>query len=115
MAIYAIGAFYDGTTDVSDKFISNNIVGVGWGIDDAPELHQLLATLKVGDIVYIKACSFGASEITVKGIGLIKDEKILDSAATNGNAEVGRNVIWKCKNIFTIPNPSSNVRLENCS
>ena len=53
MAIYAIGAFYD--CDVSDEFIKENIIGVGWNDTDAPELHQFLSTLKVGDIVYISS------------------------------------------------------------
>ena len=53
MAIYAVGAYYDG--DVSDDFIANNIAGPGWSINDAPELHQFVRSLKVGDIIYIKS------------------------------------------------------------
>lgn len=67
MAIYGIGAYYDGD-DVSDDFISDNIIGTGWSIVDAPELHEYFSTLKVGDIVYIKAAAFGAPDITIKGM-----------------------------------------------
>ncbi len=104
MAIYAIGAYYD--TDVSPQFIQSFLVGVGWSIQDAPELHQFMKCLKVGDIVYIKACAFGAANITVKAVGLIKDDIILDANTTNGLAEIARNVIWKTTKSFNIPNPS---------
>jgi len=106
MAIYAVGAFYDGTTDVSADFINACRVGVGWSDQEAPELHQFMRTLKVGDVVYIKACSFGSDKIAVKAVGLIKDDKVLDSALTSGLAAIARNVIWKTTSTFTIPNPS---------
>jgi hypothetical protein len=106
MAIYAVGAFYSGTTDVSPDFIQASVVGVGWSVQDAPELHQFMRSLKVGDVVYIKACAFGADKVTVKAVGLIKDDVILDSQSTGGLVEIGRNVIWKSTNTFTIPNPS---------
>jgi hypothetical protein len=67
MAIYAVGAYYDG--DVSDDFIANNIAGPGWNITDAPELHQFVRSLKVGDIIYIKSLSPTSPDIIVKAIG----------------------------------------------
>ena len=66
MAIYAVGAYYDG--DVSDDFIANNIAGPGWSINDAPELHQFVRSLKVGDIIYIKSFSPTSPDIIVKEI-----------------------------------------------
>ncbi len=106
MAIYAVGAFYDGTTDVSPKFIQGNIVGIGWPTSSAPELHQFIRSLKVGDVVYIKACAFGAENITVKAVGLVRDDVVLDSHSTGGLVEIGRNVIWRSTNSVNIPNPS---------
>jgi hypothetical protein len=46
MAIYGIGAYFG--NDVSDQFLEHNIVGVGWGIESAPELHQYVRSLRVG-------------------------------------------------------------------
>lgn len=48
MAIFSVGAYYD--EDVSPAFIQANLVGVGWNADDAPELHQFIRALKVGNI-----------------------------------------------------------------
>jgi hypothetical protein len=49
MAIFGVGAYYE--EDVSQAFIQANLVGVGWDATDAPELHQFMRSLKVGDIV----------------------------------------------------------------
>lgn len=109
MAIFGVGAYYD--YDVSDHFLTNNLVGVGWGKDDAPELQQYFISLKVGDIVYIKA-AFGGADITVKGIGVISDNVLLNSEDTNNLVTSGRNVKWLNKSHFKIPRPKekNNVR-----
>lgn len=108
MAIYGIGAYYD--EDVSGEFIANNFVGTGWDIASAPELHAYFKSLKVGDIVYIKAANFGA-DITVKAIGIIEDNEMLDYAKSALIA-VGRNVKWvdTTKFIISKPTEKNNVR-----
>jgi hypothetical protein len=109
MAIYGVGAYYD--HDVSDAFLENNLVGVGWNSEDAPELQEYFKSLKVGDVVYIKA-AFGGADVTVKGIGIIKDNSIRTSADTDGLVTTGRNVEWLNKERFVIPRPTekNNVR-----
>ena len=109
MAIFGIGAYYDGD-DVSDEFIDNEIIGTGWTNIDAPELHEYFSTLKVGDIIYIKA-AFGGADITVKAIGIITDNIIL-TAANHYLTQVGRNVRWLNTEKFVIPRPQekNNVR-----
>lgn len=109
MAIYGIGAYYDGD-DVSEEFIDNNIIGTGWTINDAPELHVYFANLKVGDIIYIKA-AFGGADITVKAIGIITDNIILTST-NHYLTQIGRNVRWTNTDKFVIPRPTekNNVR-----
>ena len=53
MAIYGIGSFM-GNKNLSAYFIENNIVGVGWDIKAAPDLHQFIQSLKVGDIITLQ-------------------------------------------------------------
>jgi len=110
MAIYGIGAFYE--EDVSDEFIRANIVGAGWSVRDAPELHQFVRSLKVGDIVYIKAFPPGSREIIVKAIGVIADDAIVDDQNSNGIVSCGRNVRWVSTRQFALPQPieKNNVR-----
>lgn len=110
MAIYAVGAYYE--EDVSGAFVANNLVGVGWDVHQAPELHLFMRSLKVGDIVYIKAYPPGSEDIIVKAIGIIMDDAILDGKSTNQLVAIGRNVRWVQTTEFRIKKPSekNNVR-----
>ena len=109
MAIYAVGAYYNG--DVSNDFIQNNIAGPGWNISQAPELHQFVRSLKVGDIIYIKSFSPTSPDIIVKAIGVIMDDQVVTDSDV---VEAGRNIKWVVKNSFRIPKPTekNNVRLN---
>ena len=111
MAIYGVGAYYE-DEDVSDAFVANGLVGVGWNAHDAPELEAYFKSLKVGDIIYIKAAFGGVPEITVKGIGIIKDNEIRTCIDTNDLVQTGRNVRWLNTDRFTITRPAekNNVR-----
>lgn len=111
MAIYAIGANFNNDGDVSDQFIANNIAGPGWSVSDAPELHQFIRSLKVGDIVYIKAFSPSSPDIIVKAIGVIIDDHVVTNSSIVSS---GRNIKWIIKNNFRIPKPTEklNVRLN---
>ncbi len=110
MAIFGIGAYYD--EDVSAEFIQANIVGVGWNVKDAPELHQFMCALKVGDIVYIKAFSPSSPDIIIKAIGIIMNAEIRTAANSNDLVACGRNVRWIHNQELRIPKPheKNNVR-----
>lgn len=108
MAIYGIGAYYD--TDVSEIFIKKQIIGCGWAIKQAPELHQYIKSLKIGDIVYIKSFSARSKDIIVKAIGVIINNDIV----VNDYVKCGRNVKWFSKEEIRIEKPKekNNVRLN---
>jgi hypothetical protein len=110
MAIFGIGAYYE--EDVSQDFIKANLVGVGWAANDAPELHQFMRALKVGDIVYIKAFSPSSPDIIVKAIGIIINDEIRTPANSNDLVSCGRNVRWFQTRELRIPKPpeKNNVR-----
>jgi len=112
MAIFGVGAFYDGTEDVSGSFIQNNIIGVGWDMQYAPELHQFINALKVGDIVYIKSYSPSSPDIIIKAIGIITDSIIRLPSDSNDLVSCGRNVRWIDTDEFRIrkPQEKNNVR-----
>jgi hypothetical protein len=75
MAIFGIGAYFEGTTDVSEQFIHDGAACVGWTEQDAPALHSLLRRIRTGDIVYIKAHPPGHNLI-VKGVGIVRDDTV---------------------------------------
>jgi len=105
MAIYGIGAKYDGY-DVSMDFIQDNIVATGWDSVSAPDLHEYFKEIEAGDIVYIKACSY-SSNITVKAIGIVQDDQILNKTSRNPLIEIGRNVRWIHIIPFVVVKPSN--------
>jgi citrate lyase alpha subunit len=74
-------------------------------------LQEYFKSLKVGDIVYIKA-AFAGADITVKAIGIIKDNIVRVADDTSDLVTTGRNVEWLCTEKFIIPRPQekNNVR-----
>jgi hypothetical protein len=110
MAIYGIGAYYE--EDVSAQFMANNIIGTGYEERDAPEIHEMIRRLKVGDIIYIKSYHPGAEIIRIKAIGIIYDSNVIDFAGSNGLVRIGRNVQWLSREQFEIVPPigKNNVR-----
>ncbi|ULJ59930.1 hypothetical protein [Wielerella bovis] len=111
MAIYAFGANYD-DYDVSQEFIDNAIVGFGWNETEAPDLHNFISTLKVGDIVYIKSFSPSSSDLIIKAIGIIPNNKV---KAIPELVSAGIDVNWIKTDEFRVlkPKGKNNVRLNS--
>jgi hypothetical protein len=113
MSIFGIGAYdKDQYQDVSQEFIQAGIVGIRWEAVDAPELHQFMRSLGIGDIVYIKSYQPNSPKIIVKAIGIITDDQIRTSENSNNLISYGRNVCWIQTQEFCIPKPyeKNNVR-----
>ena len=111
MAIYGVGANY-GSIDVSSVFIYDQIIATGWDDYEAPDLHEYFKSIEIGDIVYLKSCSY-SSNIKVKGIGIVVDDVVLNATSGHNLIEIGRNVKWIYETWFTIIRPSeqkNNVR-----
>jgi hypothetical protein len=104
MAIYGIGTKIS-HRQVIDQFFQLNIAGTGWHVDDAADIHELFRSLQVGDIVFLKSCSY-SSDITIKGVGIVADNMILQSYHY-GLIEIGRNIRWLSQNEFRISRPTN--------
>ena len=50
MAVYGIGAMYDGTNDQTEIFIKMGVACVGWSPNDAPTIHAQMKSVKAGGI-----------------------------------------------------------------
>ena len=109
MSIFAIGAYFE--KDVSEDFIFHKIAGPGWSKADAPELHQFVNSLKVGDIVYLKSASPSSKDIIVKAIGVVYDDCFITNSPV---VSAGRNIRWLVSESFRIPKPTekNNVRMN---
>jgi len=107
MAIYGIGAMYDGTNDVSGDFVRNQIACVGWSAQDAPALHEMLKYIKPGDIVYIKSHPPNVGLI-IKAVGIVVGNQVVS------NPNLGNGVpmrwIWSGEHRIGTINDKYNVR-----
>jgi hypothetical protein len=99
MAIFGIGAYYE--KDISGEFIRHKIVGIGWDVELAPDLHEYIKSLKVGDIIYIKSAP-PRGDLTIKAIGIICDSEIVNADSFGGLVQIGRNVTWITTKGFSI-------------
>ena len=96
MSVWGIGANYKNTknSDKTDAFITGNMAYIGWSKKDAPAIHNMFNSIKLGDIIYIKSFSQRSKTLQIKAVGIVNNtEKITSSLGT------GISVNWK--NNFT--------------
>ena len=72
MAIFGAGSNWDGH-EIRQSLFQNNHYLIGWDIVDAEDLYTLISTIKVGDIIYLKANRPGSLDIRIKGIGFVTE------------------------------------------
>lgn len=117
MAIFGAGSNWDGD-ELKDDFFSNENYVIGWSINDAQDLYNLISSIKVGDIIYLKANRPGSLEIRVKGIGIVKSSLLTFLFEKGENLSVVRNnfelpVKWVDKQEFFITIPADTGKLTN--
>lgn len=110
MAIFGAGSNWDGD-EMKDDFFQNNNYVIGWNINDAQDLYNLISSFKVGDIIYLKANRPGSLDIRIKGIGIVKNSLIQvlfkngeNLSSTRNNFELPVDWIYKTEYVITIPN-----------
>jgi hypothetical protein len=74
MAIFGAGSKWD--IEKKDEFFKKNHYEIGWNINDANDLYSMISTIKVGDIIYLKANQPGKLDIRIKGIGIVEKSLI---------------------------------------
>ncbi|WP_312824865.1 hypothetical protein [Epilithonimonas sp.] len=117
MAIYGAGSNWDGD-EIKDDFFANNNYVIGWDINDAQDLYNMLSSVKIGDIIYLKANRPGSLDLRIKGIGLVRNsflnilfEKGENLSSTRNNFELP--VEWIDTEEFFITIPSNTGKLTN--
>jgi hypothetical protein len=72
MAVYGIGAMYNGTEDQLEIFVRMGLACIGWPPEQAPALHAQMRTVKAGDIFFIKSFAPTAG-LHIKAVGVVTD------------------------------------------
>ncbi|WP_104736220.1 hypothetical protein [Hanstruepera ponticola] len=117
MAIFGAGSNWDGNEIKEDFFKNENFV-IGWDINDAEDLYSQISSIKVGDIIYLKANRPGSLEIRIKGIGIVKNSLVNQLFYKKENLLKNRRnfelpVKWIVKKEFHISIPLNTGKLTN--
>jgi len=75
MAIFGIGARYDDQW-VNKSFIEHKMACIGHERADTPEIYAEFRTLKVGDIIYMKALGPSSDRMCIMGVGIVTNNFI---------------------------------------
>ncbi|MBX3743059.1 MAG: hypothetical protein KF712_18890 [Akkermansiaceae bacterium] len=119
MAIYGAGSKWDGE-EVQDDFFSEDCFTIGWNRQSGADLQSSLASLKIGDIIYLKSNQPGSRSIRVKGIGIVARSFI--ECIQSGEYPSGQitswesffiRVCWVIQNEFIIEIPEDEGRMTN--
>lgn len=97
MAVWGIGAYYNDseTRDKTQDFLDRSFAYIGWKEPEAPAIYQMLRSIKVGDIIYIKSFSPKTKTLHIKALGIVIDNKLQYSE------DLGTGVAVKWKDEFT--------------
>ena len=107
MAIFGLGAYYDGK-DVTDDFIGNGVACIGHTSVNAPSLHRLMDSIKVGDIIYLK--SYTPSQgLVIKAVGIVLDHRV-HKVPGLGNACLNVRWVWQGRRVLGKIDDKYNVR-----
>ncbi len=117
MAIFGAGSNWDGNEVKNDFFRNENFV-IGWDINEAEDLYSQISSIKIGDIIYLKANRPGSLDIRVKGIGIVGKTLVNQLFDKKENLSKNRRnfelpVKWIVKNEFQISIPTNTGRLTN--
>lgn len=119
MAIYGVGSNWDGE-ELRDRFFAEEKFILGWNQESAKDLYAFVASLKVGDILYIKANQPGSRNIRVKGVGIVKKSLMgcMTSDEFKGSCisdweTLFVHVAWVDKQEFTVAIPEEQGKLTN--
>ncbi len=72
MAVYGIGAMYDGSVDQTEIFIQLGVACIGWTEREAPAIYAQMRSVKAGDIFFIKSFAPTAG-LHIKAVGIVTD------------------------------------------
>jgi len=119
MAIFGAGSNWSGK-EMKDIFFDEGKFTLGWNDNNAKDLYNLIGTLKIGDIIYLKSNAPGSRKIRVKGIGIVT-ENFIDCLMNGKYCETNVNdweslfvkVKWKVKEEFIITIPKDEGKLTN--
>lgn len=74
MSVYGMGSLFSATEEQLGNFVSEGFACIGWKKKEKPELYEILNSIKIGDIIYIKALPFNSKSMKIKAVGVVTAE-----------------------------------------
>ena len=74
MSVYGMGSLFGATEEQLGNFVSEGFACIGWKKKEKPELYEILNSIKIGDIIYIKALPFNSKSMKIKAVGIVTAE-----------------------------------------
>jgi len=107
MGVFGVGASFsaDKSGDVSKQFIEQGLIALGWTKEEAPSLYNLFFALRTGDIVYLKSSGRQHTSITVKAIGIVRNNTIREKEnpfPEHGEVSIIREIAWLTTDQFLV-------------
>lgn len=119
MAIFGVGSKWE-DEELKDQFFSEGKFILGWNEASAKDLYAFVASLKVGDILYIKANAPGSRSIRVKGVGIVTrsligctNEVEFGASSISDWQSLFVRVAWVHKDEFVVTIPENEGKLTN--
>jgi len=119
MAIFGVGSKWE-DKELKDQFFSEGKFILGWNEQSAKDLYAFVASLNVGDILYIKANVPGSRSIRVKGVGIVTRNFIgcinrgeFGASSISNWQSLFVRVAWVHKEEFNVTIPDDEGRLTN--
>ena len=96
MSIWGIGHNLSGDTqkDISDLFIENSFICLGWSEKEKPQFYNLLNQIQKFDLIYLKKWSPRDDAIEIKAIGIVGDTNFQIPENEIIKNRIGIKVVW---------------------
>ena len=119
MAIFGMGSKW-GDNELTESFFEREKITIGWNEGNGNDVHYLLASIKIGDLIYIKSNRPGSRDLKIKGIGIV-NENFIEYLKNNGISaknfieadSLTISVRWIHKQEFLIEIPKEMGKLTN--
>ncbi len=119
MAIFGVGSKWE-YEELKNQFFSEGKFILGWNEASAKDLYEFVASLKVGDILYIKANAPGSRSIRVKGVGVVTrsligciNEGEFGASSISDWQSLFVRVAWVHQDEFVVTIPENEGKLTN--
>lgn len=77
MAVWGIGAYFpEAEGDITKQCLSEEVAVIGFSPEEKPKYYEMLQSVEVGDLIFIKSRFMLNQPLRVKAIGIVKDSKI---------------------------------------